>query len=145
MGMYNGASAPFPQERFRGEIGRGIWAKDEYAAYLDELNRRKPRGELSFKDLPVLVWFRDLSDPSSVVQANPSDLAASFGSGVRLQRAFVEITEDPPTTGIEARLPWLARTKSSPRLIPRPPGPRPLSEASTVELLSYADFRRRFP
>ena len=145
MGMYNGGSAPFPQERFRGEIGRGIWAKDEYAAYLDELNRRKPRGELSFKDLPVLVWFRDLSDPSSVVQANPSDLAASFGSGVRLQRAFVEITEDPPTTGIEARLPWLARTKSSPRLIPRPPGPRPLSEASTVELLSYADFRRRFP
>jgi hypothetical protein len=145
MGMYNAASVPFPQERFRGEIGRGIWAKDDYTAYLQELNRRKPRGELSLANLPILVRFRDLSDPSSVVQVNPSDLAASFGPGVRLQGAFVEITDDPPTTGIAARLPWLARSTSSPRLIPRPPGPQLLSEASTVELLRFDDFRRRFP
>ena len=144
-GMYNAASVPFPQTTFHGEVGDGIWAKDDYTAYLEELNRRKPRGELSFADLPVLVRFRDLSDPSSVAQVNPSDLAASFGPGVRLQRAFVEISGDPPTTGIEARLPWLARTKSSPRLIPRPPGPRLLSETSTMELLSFDDFRRRFP
>ncbi|WP_197082714.1 hypothetical protein [Bradyrhizobium sp. LTSP885] len=144
-GMYNAARVPFPQTKFHGEVGEGIWAKDDYTAYLEELNRRKPRAELPFADLPVLVRFRDLSDPSSVVQVSASDLAGSFGPGVTLQRAFVEITDDPPTTGIEARLPWLVRAKSSPRLIPSPQGIRPLSEASTVELLSFDDFRRRFP
>lgn len=145
MGMYNGASAQFAQEAIRGKTDGGILAKDDYTAYLDEMKRRKPWGEVSFGNLPVLVRFSDLSDPSSVVQVNPSDLAASFGPDVKLKRAFLEITDDPPTTGIEARLPWLARTKSSPRLIPPPQGLRLLSETSTVELLSYDDFRRRFP
>lgn len=145
MGMYNGASVQFAQEAFHGKVGSGILSKDDYTAYLEEMKRRKPRGEVSFGNLPVLVRFSDLSDPSSVVQVAPSDLAASFGPGVKLKRAFLEITEDPPTTGIEAWLPWLARTKSSSRLIPQPPGPRLLSDASTVDLLSYDDFRRKFP
>ncbi|WP_156164508.1 hypothetical protein [Bradyrhizobium sp. LTSP885] len=145
-GMYNAARVPFPQTKFHGEVGEGIWAKDDYTAYLEELNRRKPRAELPFADLPVLVRFRDLSDPSSVVQVSASDLAGSFGPGVRLQRAFVEITDDPPTTGIEARLPWLiTRITSSRSLIPPPPGLQLLSEATTAELLILDNFRRRFP
>ena len=58
--------------------------------------------------LPLLVRFRDLNDPATVERVDPFDLAASFGPGVKLQRATIEITNDPVTTGIEQKLPWLA-------------------------------------
>jgi hypothetical protein len=145
MGVYNAGLVPFPQEKFRGEIGPGIGLKDGYTAYLDELNRRKPKGELPFKYLPMLVRFRDPNDPTSVERVDPLDLASSFGSGVTLKSAFVEITDDPLTRGIEARLPWVTRNNFPPMLIPSPPGLRSLSETSSVEMLRYDDFRRRFP
>ncbi len=56
---------------------------------------------------PMLVRFRDINDPTSVEQANPADLGASFGSGVALKRIVAEETNDPVTTGIEKRLKWL--------------------------------------
>ena len=141
---YNSALDPFPQEKFRGETGTGIWAKDEYAGYLDEVKRRKPKGELPFKDLPVLVRFRDPNNPTSVELVDPFNLAASFGSGVTLKGASVEITDDPITKGIEARLPWLASSKVSPTLFPRDltRGPRTMPEVPLVERLRYDDFRR---
>lgn len=145
MDMYNAAFSAFPREKFRGETGTGRLATDDYAAYVDELNRLKPKGELPSKYLPVLVRFRDPSDPTSVELVDPLDLAASFGLGVTLKSAFVEITDDPVTKGIEAKLPWLASSKVSPSLFPpRDPklGPRTVSETPPVEDLQYNDFRR---
>jgi hypothetical protein len=145
MGMYNAGLMPFPQENFRGAIGTGRGLKDEFTAYLDEVNLRKPKGELPFKFLPMLVRFRDPNDPTSVERVDPLDLASSFGPGVTLKSAFVEITDDPLTRGIEARLPWVTRTSFPPVLIPLSPGLRSLSETSSIEMLRYDDFRRRFP
>jgi hypothetical protein len=65
--------------------------------------RRFPYGG---SGLPLLVTFRDMSDPKSVVRVDPDDLAASFGAGVRLKRITVQVTDDPVTTGIEKRLGW---------------------------------------
>lgn len=56
---------------------------------------------------PMLVTFSDLGDPASVERVDPDDLAASFGDGVRLKRVTVQMTDDPVTTGITTRLPWL--------------------------------------
>jgi len=100
---------------------------------------------VALEDLPVLVRFRDPSDPASVEIVNPTNLAAAFGPGVVLKHAVIEITDDPVTKAIETRLPWLASSKESPRLFPpRNPseGPRALSEVPLVERLSYNDFRR---
>ncbi|MDR3464766.1 MAG: hypothetical protein P4M07_02355 [Xanthobacteraceae bacterium] len=145
-GMYNAALVPFAQKNFRGEVGKGFCSKDGFAAYLDEVQRKKPRGDLPFEQLPVLVRFRDTSDPSSVEQVNPFDLAKSFGSGVRLKQVFIEITDDPLTKEIENRLPWLAGTNNSNhRLIRLPLGPRYLGDMSTPELLTYENFKRKFP
>ena len=139
LGMYDAGLAPFPREKFRGEIGKGLCSEDEYAAYLDEVQRRKPRGDLAFKHLPILVRFQDTNDPSSVEQVDPFDLAKSFGQDVRLKQAFVEITDDPLTKEIQSRLPWLT-TDPRLRLIPRQ-GLYTLAESSTIELLEYDDFR----
>jgi hypothetical protein len=56
---------------------------------------------------PMLVTFGDESDPTSVAEIDPDDLAATFGKGVKLKRITAELTDDPVTTGIEKRLGWL--------------------------------------
>jgi len=55
----------------------------------------------------MMVTFGDLADPTSVAEVDPDYLAATFGEGVKLKRVTVELTDDPVTTGIEARLGWL--------------------------------------
>jgi hypothetical protein len=142
MDAYNAALALFPQEAFRGNYREDMSYVDKYAAYLDEVNRRKPKGELPLKNLPVLVRFRDPNDPTSVELVDRLNLAASFGPGVTLKRAFIEITDDPITKGIEARLPWLASSNVSPSLFPPHHGLRSNSETPPVENLRYDDFRR---
>ena len=57
---------------------------------------------------PYLVRFKDISDPKSVEQVDPDDLAKSFGPGVKLRSLTVQVTDEPVTTGIEKRLRWLA-------------------------------------
>lgn len=59
--------------------------------------------------LPLLVTFGDIADPKSVAKVDPANLAASFGSGVRLKRITVEVTDDEMTTEIGQRLRWLAK------------------------------------
>jgi hypothetical protein len=49
---------------------------------------------------PLLVTFTDMQDPTSVTRVDPANLAASFGTGVRLKRIEVEVTDDDVTTGI---------------------------------------------
>jgi hypothetical protein len=133
-----GCYAPFPREKFPGKFERGGSPTDEYVAYLDELNRQQPKGDVPLKYLPILVRFRDLSDPTSVELVDPSDLAASFGAGVKLERMSIEITDAPVTRGIEAVLPWLGN-RGSQYIIPPTFGP--VAHLPLVKLLTYNDFR----
>jgi hypothetical protein len=141
-GGYNADLAAFPQEKFRGKYSADASANSKYAAYLDDLNRLKPKAELPLKYLPVLVRFRNPNDPTSVELVDPSNLAASFGPGVALKGAFVEITNDPVTKGIEARLPWLKSSNEDPTLFPPLQYLGPHTKTSPVRNLSYDDFRR---
>lgn len=56
---------------------------------------------------PQMVRFADEDDPASVVWVNPEQLDQAFGPGVKLRAVYVQITDDPVTTGIEKRLTWL--------------------------------------
>jgi hypothetical protein len=92
---YNAGLTPFPQEKFRGEHAPSASINEQYAAYLDDLNRLKPKSPLALEYVPALVRFGDLNDPTSVASVNPLDLAASFGYGVIFKGVTVEITDDP--------------------------------------------------
>jgi hypothetical protein len=138
---YNAGLTPFPPEKFRGEHAAKASINEQYAAYLDNLNRSRPKSELQLKDVPALVRFGSLNDPTSVTLVNPLDLATSFGPGVTFKGATVEITEDPITHGIEARLPWLRSSKVAEYLFPNP-NHQPPPDARVVRHLSYDDFRR---
>jgi hypothetical protein len=71
---------------------------------------------------------------------DPNDLAASFGPGVTLKTATVEITDDPITKGIEIRLPWLKSSKFTEHLFPNPTH-QPPPDANLARKLTYDAFR----
>jgi hypothetical protein len=81
----------------------------ELALFIDTLNRTRPTSDIPIENVSLLIHFRDLNDPKTVERVDPSNLAASFGAGVALARATIEIVDEPLTTGIETRLPWLQR------------------------------------
>lgn len=70
------------------------------AAKQAKVNLTLPR-----KLYPTLVTFADPADPKSVEQVVPTDLAATFGPGVRLKRITLAVTNDAVTTGIGSQLP----------------------------------------
>jgi hypothetical protein len=109
-----------------------------YLAALRKLKALHPTADLPFDLLPMLVRFRDLNNPASVELVQPNDLAAAFGPGVRLKKATITITDDPVTTGIEHKLPWL------PGLQTALAGKTPRPGASVAAVLSSRDFERGF-
>jgi hypothetical protein len=64
------------------------------------------------KPLPYFVRFRDLTDPKTVEQVSPDNLAKSFGPGVKLKALTIQITDEPVTVGIEKRFAWWAKYKN---------------------------------
>lgn len=56
---------------------------------------------------PLIVAFGDLAQPDSVYEVFPDDLSPPLAAGARVVSLTIEMTGDPPTTGIEQRLPWL--------------------------------------
>jgi hypothetical protein len=77
------------------------------------------------ENYPMLVTFRDLTDPASLELVDPKNLTATFGPGVRLRRLTAEVIEVPMTTGIEKRLDkyfWSAWGRIRQEEISRPGG-----------------------
>lgn len=89
-----------------------IYPVDKRLSWISSLGKRiGARADVPFYNLPMLVRFRDINDPKTVESVDPEDLAASFGEGVKLVGATIEITDAPITIGIEKRLRWLPNRK----------------------------------
>jgi hypothetical protein len=110
------------------------------AADFARLRRLSPKMELSFDELPLLVRFGDLSHPETVERVDPNDLAASFGPGVRLVSATVELADAPITDKIDRILPWLANEKFGSYLMP---GNGPVFHKLPPEETLYFDDLKR--
>mgnify|MGYP003576996554 CR=1 FL=1 len=88
---------------------------------------------------PMLVRFRDLGQPESLERVDPAALDGAFGAGVRLTRITVEITDDPVTTGLRSRLPWLEQVgRSRATILPNPP--RRPDEATPIQFVEPSAF-----
>ncbi len=83
-------------------FGPGEWQEERRA-----LRAIRPSIVLPASEYPLLGRFRDLSDPASFEVVDPGNLAASFGPGFVLKQIMLSVTDQPPTSGIEARLGWL--------------------------------------
>lgn len=90
-----------------GAFAPELWDQP-YQAKLDKVSElggpfASARAELPRKDWPLLVRFRDINDPASVVLVNPDYI------GIR--HVFLESTTDSVTRGIERRLRWLKQDR----------------------------------
>lgn len=106
--------------------------------FVDQVVRigQMQRIEIPIQLLLPLVRFQNLQDPRSVELVNPENLAASFGEGTRLVRAYFERTDEPVTTGIEKQLPWLASLTDGP-ISGKRWGSRPVIFADELYLRSF--------
>jgi len=97
----------FPFDKWGG-------SQEDYSTYLGRLESRKPVADAPLERLPMLARLRNPQDPATAERVDPSNLAATFGAGVRLVRVRVQITDDPlaPPT-IENKLPWVRTLKGS--------------------------------
>lgn len=108
---------------------------------LDDLVRQRARAELRPDQLPTLVTFTDRNDRKTVTQVAPNDLAATLGSGVRLTRAVLEMTDEPVTRGIDTRLPWLRTTRGNVDDQTTPNQRTLTNRLSTADFTNDSDFK----
>jgi hypothetical protein len=91
---------------------------------------------------PIMVTFADITQPQTVRQVDPTDLARHFGEGVMVSAVTIEITESPITIGIlDQLLPWLG-SYPEPSL-GKPTGDGTLKNAPFFRLVHMGDFIRR--
>jgi hypothetical protein len=78
---------------------------DDYFAAVRKLGGwfSSAKTELPREEWPMMVRFRDLGDPKSVIKVNPESLG--------VKRIMVETTRDDVTTGIEKQLGWLVQIR----------------------------------
>lgn len=56
---------------------------------------------------PILVTFTDTSDPRSIIKLDPDNLEDYYGAGVKIKGIYIQMTNDPVSTGISTILPWV--------------------------------------
>jgi hypothetical protein len=62
--------------------------------------------------LPTLVTFSDPNNSASLRVIRPEQLEQTFGPNVHWRGVVIEMTTDPVTRGLEARLPFLVLQKN---------------------------------
>ena len=110
-------------------LASGTYANDaEYPLYLvhrlhfnlDIFDDRKlaslpslrGKWELPSNELPTLVTFSDPNNSASLRGIRPEQLEQTFGPNVHWRGVVIEMTTDPVTRGLEARLPFLVLQKN---------------------------------
>lgn len=73
--------------------------KDFSPEYRERLAKHRGAKDISTTDLPHLVTFANVKDPTSVMEVDPSNLAAVLGPGVKWRTLTLEITDEPVTVG----------------------------------------------
>jgi hypothetical protein len=92
-------------------------ADDHGRSYFRKLSSLRESRAVPPKTLPIFVTFTDPSDPSTVAEVVPDDLAATFGPGYALKSVTLEITGEPVTKGeAEKVLGWLEEYPETPVL-----------------------------
>jgi hypothetical protein len=77
------------------------------------LSSLQGKWELPEKYLPTLVTVSDPNDSATLRVVRPDQIPQVFGPNVRWRSIVIEMTRDPVTRGLEARLPFLVSQKNT--------------------------------
>jgi hypothetical protein len=79
----------------------------DFMKNVSRIARLRGSREITPNDLPDLVTFADIYNPKSVIEVDANNLPAALGPGISWSEITLESTDEPITTGIAARLPWI--------------------------------------
>jgi hypothetical protein len=91
-------------------------------------------------DMPLMARFVSVDDPRSAKRVDPEHMGASFGSGVKLEKATVVMTNDALTIGIEKTLPWLIAPHTLAGIVHYEGSKTSVVTIPALSGLSYDDF-----
>lgn len=106
----------FPQRNMDFIGGLAEWAFEPYYPGLDWKSVSKIKGqvELSANLMPYLVSFSDRFSPDSAILIHGTNLESVLGTGSRLKRIYIEMTDAPVSKGLlQTQLPWITDYKSA--------------------------------
>jgi hypothetical protein len=81
----------------------GIDGNEAYRTIRQKTGRR----DLVPNKMPLLIWFRDATDPATGRVIKAEQVPDLFGPTARLASAYLEITSDRVVIDIDQKLPWL--------------------------------------
>ncbi len=104
-GLYTNTAGTLPLAAFADRLGnvKGV----DFLKIERQLASMAGAGDLKPGDLPMIVTFSDMSDPTTVKLVDPLHMEASLGPDAKFVRATVQITNNPVTNEIEKTIPWL--------------------------------------
>jgi hypothetical protein len=85
----------------------GIVPSADLIETVASISRQRGPRKITPYQLPDLVTFADVNDPKTVIEVDPNDLQAALSQNVSWSEITLEATDEPITTGIKSRLPWL--------------------------------------
>ena len=103
-----------------------------------QITELKDCAELTPRERPLLLRFRDLKVPASVERVDPLNLAASFGPGVSLRAITICVVDDPASRIVNGYLPWLGSSET--RLANMPGRPLPVDQAPFNARMQHGAF-----
>jgi hypothetical protein len=104
---------------------------------LAALIRNRGAREITIDQLPELVTFTDPLDPKTVAAVDAKNIGRVLGDGISWHRMTIEITDEPVTTGLEKKLPWVNQMRET-----MLDGQRTSQHVTLSNSLSTADFKR---
>ena len=104
-------TAPFASAAYNQILPESVTKNTDWRVFHDAIKSQTIAADVPPEYYPIFVRFNEIKNPASIVRVDPARLDDGFGSGVRLKRVFVQITDDPVTVGIERRFEWWARYK----------------------------------
>ncbi|MGY3582092.1 hypothetical protein ACVIGB_000985 [Bradyrhizobium sp. USDA 4341] len=97
--------------RFYG-LPTGFGNADAFLDWVARLSHERGPVTITPNDLPDLVTFADVNDPMSVIEVNPNDLQETLGKNVTWNEITLDMTDEPVTTSIKSKLPWLSEYRA---------------------------------
>jgi hypothetical protein len=85
---------------------------DEGVDQIKRLAKYRGKQPLPAVDLPELITFADINDPLSVMAVDEKNPTVALQQTVTWRSITLEVTDEPMTTGILKKLPWLTDTQN---------------------------------
>ena len=105
-GYYGWSNGAGPRLELLSDLYNVVRSAD-YMDTVAKIARQRGAHKIEPDQLPDLITFANINDPRSVILVDPDHLQETLGTNFTWNEITVEITDDPVSTGIEQKLPWI--------------------------------------